>query len=180
MIVDHVRDSARSLPEVVDPSAVTAMRVWHCKYRSLEGLGEYVNMQVLVVASYPDASLEPVSGLKALRYLGVLHLPEVNDLSPLAANASLETLRLATLPSWDSSGRTTTVESLEPLTALPALRHLELLGIVPSDSSLAPLERCSSLRSVRLSKYPPDEVDRFYAARRVDREHAPGPPVDDW
>ncbi|MDP8926989.1 MAG: hypothetical protein M3O70_00005 [Actinomycetota bacterium] len=176
MIIDHVRDSARELPEVDDPSSVTAMRIWHCKFRSLESLRAYVNLRVLVVASYPDSSLEPIRGLADLRYLRLIHLPVVEDLSPLVGLARLETLRLATLPSWDSSGKTTRVESLKPLASLSALRHLELFGIVPDDGSLAPLERCASLRTVRLSKYPPREVDRFYADTGLDASYAPSRP----
>jgi hypothetical protein len=60
MIVDHMRDPTRTLPVPPDPTAVTAMRIWHCKYRSLVGLVSFTGLRTLIVASYPDASLEPL------------------------------------------------------------------------------------------------------------------------
>jgi hypothetical protein len=89
---------------------------------------------------------------------------------------SLVTLRLATLPSWDSSGRTTAVSSIEPITALPNLLHLELFGIVPPKGSLGVLDRCPALLSVRLHKFDGNEVSDFYARNAVSDEFAPLPP----
>jgi hypothetical protein len=180
MIVDHLRDSARTMAEPADPAAVTAMRIWHCKYRSLAGLTSFTELRTLIVASYPDASLEPLLQLSGLRYLLIVHLPQVRDLSPLGELKGLETLRLATLPSWDASRKTTEVTSLEPLSTLDRLRHVELFGIVPPDRSLRPLERCSSLATVRVSHYPTAEVARFYAASGTLDSFAPESAVVGW
>lgn len=172
-----MRDNAREFPVAEDVGAITAARVWHCKYRTLEPLGRFHSLETLVVATWPDSSLEVLGELQRLSYLSLLHLPKVTDLAPLAALQNLVTLRLHTLPSWDSSGKKTTVRSLEPLALLPSLRHLELFGVVPEDGSLAPLEAASGLESVRVSKYTKREVERFYEATGVSDQHAPAPPV---
>ncbi|MFD0808201.1 hypothetical protein ACFQ0K_19065 [Nocardioides caeni] len=134
MHVDLMRDKARTMPqdEGVD---VSALRVWHCNYQSLAAVRGYPNLKTLVVATYPDDSLEPLADLEQLEYLSLLHLPAVTDLAPLARLNRLRTLRLSTLPSWDSSGKVTTVESLAPLATLPHLKHLELFGVRPVESS---------------------------------------------
>lgn len=180
MRVDLMRDSAKHLPHLEHPERVTACRIWHCEYRSLEGVGQLTNLDTLVVASWPDETLLPLSTLATLRYLFLLHLPKVTDLAPLSRLQRLETVRLHTLPSWDSAAKRTEVASLEPLAALPVLRHLELFGVVPPDRSLAPLESSTSLSSVRVSTYPEHECERFYAATGLSAADAPGPAVEGW
>ncbi len=168
-----MREKSRDFPEVSEPASVRTLRIWHCKYRTLAPVARLVRVEGAELATFPDQTLEPLGGLTALRYLHVLHLPGVGDLSPLANLTSLATLRLATLPSWDASGRTQLVQSLAPLASLPNLRHVELFGVVPRDGSLAPLERCQSLISARVSKFPKEETDRFYAAIAISDDFAP-------
>ncbi len=110
--MDLMRDKARSMPTGRDGARVTALRVWHCNYVSLAPVSRYPNLRTLVVATYPDADLEPVASLKSLEYLSLVHMPHISDLTPLARLGHLHTLRLATLPSWDSSDKVTVVESL--------------------------------------------------------------------
>src|SRR5687768_11996911 len=112
MHIELVREAAPTFPSVKAPEEVETLRVWHCKYRTLAALHHFPNLRGLEIATYPDASLDVVSGLKDLRYLRILHLPRVTNLGPLAGLIHLRTLRLSTLPSWDSSRRTTIVESL--------------------------------------------------------------------
>jgi hypothetical protein len=169
------RDEAKIFPEISEPDAVDTLRVWHCKYRTLDSLREFKNLRVLVVATYPDDSLEILAGLKELAYLRILHLPKVSDLAPLARLTALTTLRLATLPSWDSSGKRTVVTSLEPLTKLAGLRHIELFSVLPTDKSLEALERLPSLETARLQGFPKAEMSRFFATTRVENAFAPEP-----
>jgi hypothetical protein len=110
-----------------------------------------------------------------LQYLCIIHLPNVSDLSPLVSLQNLESLSLETLPSWDSSGKRTVVNSLAPLCQLPRLKHLSLFGVVPPDMSLAPIERCASLVSGRFSKYPNREIKRFYSETELSDAHLPRP-----
>jgi hypothetical protein len=112
MIADFVRDDARAFPAHQDPSRVTALRVWHCKYESMEGLAAFANLKTLVIASYPDADLGPIGILSRLEYLSIMHMPRVSELTPISQLLGLKTLRLSTLPSWDSSDKKTIVRSL--------------------------------------------------------------------
>lgn len=104
----------------------------------------------------------------------------VNGTSPLAQLTRLRTVRLATLPSWDSSGKVTEVESLRPLVMLPELTHLELFGVRPESKSLSELEDAPGLTSVRVSRYPEAEVTRFRTVTGVADAYAPSPGVADW
>jgi hypothetical protein len=135
--------------------------MWHCKYTSLVALSGFKNLETLVVASYPDDSFELLSGLMRIKFLGILHFPEVKDLTPLANLQHLESLSLATLPSWDASGRVQVVASLEPISRLYSLRHLELFGVVPPDRKLTPLLNLRAILSARFSKYPEEQVKHF-------------------
>jgi len=180
MIADFTRDEARSMPGHPTPAEVTALRVWHCKYKSLGSLATFTNLRTLVIATYPDADLTPLNGLSQLEYLSVMHMPKVSDLDPLGQLHKLKTIRLSTLPSWDSSGKKTIVHSLAPLTGLPHLAHLELFGVLPEDGKLNALENCQSLESIRVSKYKKSEIERFYRSTGLPNSFAPLPGVDAW
>ncbi|HEX3055383.1 MAG TPA: hypothetical protein VHP82_04490 [Gaiellaceae bacterium] len=175
MHLELERDTAKAFPEVAQPDSIETARVWHCKYRTLEPLRELKNLRALEVATYPDESLEPISRLPGLTYLRILHLPKVRDLAPLVSLTSLTTLCLETLPSWDASGKRTVVTSLEPLTSLDALRHIQLFSVVPPDRSLEPLERMPWLETARLQGFLKAEIRRFFEATGVANEFAPGP-----
>jgi hypothetical protein len=161
--LDLMRDSGSNLPQIENPGQIKKLRVWHCKYKSLAGITAFANLEELVIASYPDSGFELLGELKHLRYLSVMHAPKVRSIAPLGALKKLETLSLATSPSWDASGRILEVDSLEPLAELHKLKHLELFGVCPRDRSLRSLERCSALESLRVSQYPEPEVVRFRA-----------------
>ena len=163
MHLELMRDTSRLFPPIADPDAVRTAKVWHCKYKTLEPLAALRNLDELEIATFPDASFECLGGLTQLRVLRIVHMPNIRDLGPLAGLARLTSLSLSTLPSWDASGKTTTIQSLEPLTALPSLAHLELFGICPPDKSLASLERCKHLATARFSQYPRAEIDRFFS-----------------
>ncbi len=173
--LELMRDPSRTFPQVADPDSVSSARVWFCKYKSLAPLAELRNLEELVIANFPDESFEFLGSLEKLRFLSVVHMPKICDIASLAELTQLTSLSLSTLPSWDASRKTTTIESLEPLSTIPALAHLELFGICPPDKSLVPLEKCKDLRTARISQYPRAETDRFYAGSRVDNRFNPKP-----
>lgn len=177
---DLMRDRAKVMPSDPDGAEFTALRVWHCNYESLSPVAQYPNLTTLVVATYPDADLEPIASLNGLEYLSLVHLPGVNDLAPLAQLTHLRTVRLATLPSWDSSEKVTVVDSLRPLALLPELTHLELFGVMPANESLSDLEDAPRLISVRVSKYPKAEVTRFRDLTGATDAFAPSSGIADW
>lgn len=178
MHIDLMREKEKCFPLVDAPLAVQSVRVWHCKYSSLAPLNAFVNLETLVVATWPDASFDALAGLDHLRYLSILHFPHASDLSPLGALRGLATLRLSSLPSWDASGKVLNVLSLAPIAQLPNLQHLELFGVCPPDRRL-PVEVASkSLSSARFSKYPQSEVERFHEITGAAGAYAPEPVYD--
>jgi hypothetical protein len=152
------------LPEIAQPQGYRSARIWHCRYRTLAPLASLVNLRTLEIASYPDATLDPLCGLTQLEELRIVHLPQVGDLSPLAALRRLRCLELATLPSWDASGKVTEVCSLAPLTALPVLEEINLFGVRPADRRVDDLLHCQALRRAAISKYPRAEIARLQHA----------------
>lgn len=175
MHIDLLREKTRTFPTLENPSQLRSARVWHCSYRTLAPIARCIQLETLVIATFPDDNLAYLTRLQNLRYLSILHLPRVSDLAPLADLRSLKTLSLETLPSWDASGKVTTVASLDPIAALDNLQHLQLLGVCPPDRSLAPLERCKALVSARFSKYPDSEISRFHSATGVADALNPNP-----
>lgn len=173
--LELMRDPARKFPSVADPDLVRSARIWHCKYESLAPLGALRNLEELVIATFPDESFEFLEKLSELRFLQILHMPKICDISPLRGLKRLTTLSLSTLPSWDVSRKTTTVQSLDPLASLLQLTHLELLGICQPDKSLVSLEKCKYLQTARVSQYPRDEITRFFNATTVTDELNPSP-----
>lgn len=165
--LELIRDPSRTFPHVADPDSVRSVKVWFCKYKSLGLLADLRNLEELVIAGFPDASFEFLVKLKKLRFLSVVHMPKIFNVAPLAELKQLTSLSLSTLPSWDASRKTTTIQSLEPLAAIPELAHLELFGICPPDKLLVPLEKCRRLQTARIAQYPRDETSRFYAATNV-------------
>jgi hypothetical protein len=173
--LDLIRDPARKFPSVADPELVRSARVWHCKYKSLVPLGALCNLEELVIATFPDESFEFLGKLSELRFLQIVHMPKICDISPLSRLQRLTALSLSTLPNWDASRKTTTIQSLDPLSHLSQLTYLELLGVCPPDKSLVPLEKCKHLQTARVSQYPLDEMARFFSATEVINEFNPRP-----
>jgi len=175
MHIDLMRDQARHFPVVANPAEVSSMRIWNCKYVSLRAIADFQNIEELIIAALPDKTIDFITPLARLRYLRIIHLPKISEISSIERLCNLESLSLATSPTWDSSGKLSIIESLDPVARLPALKHLELFGICPLDKSLMPLEKCQSLQSARFSKYPAQEVERFFALTKVMNQFNPEP-----
>lgn len=175
MHLNLMRDASTAFPKLESPEGIRSLRIWHCKYKSLKQMSACKNLEELVIATFPETSLDVISSFRALRYLSIVHLPKVSDLAPLTQLVSVESLSLSTLPSWDSAGKTSVVKSLEPVTGMTSLKHLELMGVCPADGSLAPLERCKVLQSARFARYSKSEVERFYLATGIANEFNPSP-----
>jgi hypothetical protein len=175
MHLELMRESARQFPAADDPAAVRTARIWHCKFKSLAPLASLSELRELAIATYPDGDLHPISQLTHLQYLSIVHLPAVTDLQPLSKLTELTSLSLATLSSWDSSGRVTVVASLKPLAQLPKLAHLELFGVVNEARSLADLKGCSALQSAKFSKFPEAEITSFFEGSSIAETWNPEP-----
>ena len=175
MHIELMRQKSKQIPEIDTPDKVRSVQVWHCNYESLIPLGECMNIETLVVATFPDSSFDFLVKCQKLSYLSVLHLPKVDNLESIGLLSNLEILSLETLPDWDSSGKIQLVDSLQPLARLPSLKHLELFGVCPTNKSPEELISSSSLKSVRLSKYNNKAVEQYYQASGVSDKWAPEP-----
>lgn len=173
--IDLMRDVATTFPELERKSEVRSLRVWHCKYKSLKAIEDFINLEELVIASVPDKSLSFLLPLQKLRYISILHMPKVTSITELSNLRGVESLSLATSPAWDAAKKCTIVDSLSPISKIDALKHVELLGVCPPDKVLAALQQCRDLQSARFSQYPKDEVERFYRDTRVDNLFNPKP-----
>lgn len=167
MHLDLMRDPATVFPVVDNPEVITSLRIWHCKYKSMRRLSEFTNLTQLVIATFADDSLDIIGSMNRLQILKVLHLPKISTLAPLRFSKCIESLALHTLPSWDSSGKVTVVDSLAPVAEMASLKHLELFGVRPVSKSLMELESSSCLLTAQFSKYPKSEIERFYKATGV-------------
>jgi hypothetical protein len=173
--LELIRDPSRTFPQVIEPYLVRSAKVWYCKYQSLAPLAELCNLEELVIAGFPDESFHSLARLEKLRLLHVLGMRKICDIAPLAELTQLVSLSLGTLPGWDASRKTTNIQSLEPLTTLPTLAHLELFGICPPDKSLVPLEKCPRLQTARISQYPRAEITRFFTQTGLVDQFNPKP-----
>ncbi|WNF48424.1 hypothetical protein RHP75_08430 [Pseudomonas sp. SG20056] len=173
MKLDLMRDASSAFPKFEDYESVTEMRVWHCKYKSMQDIGRFVNLKELVIATLPESSLDFLLPLKNLEYLKIVHLPKVEDISPLSELKSLVCLSLATLPNWDSSKKLTKIKTLEPISSLPRLKNIELFGVVPVDGSLDYLKNVKTLETARFSGYIDEKVESFYSGSNISRDFVP-------
>lgn len=175
MHLELIRDKSRAFPSVEEGDKLTSITIWHCAYNDLSPVGGLLNLTRIKVAGYPNDNLNCISQLPNLEYLSLLHLPNITDLSPIGACKKLRVLRLHTLPSWDSSGKRTFVDSLAPIAGLPQLQDLELFGVCPITKDPSELAKSRSLERVRLSKYLKKKVDAYYSETGVGSDFARWP-----
>ena len=57
MHLDLMRDKECVMPVIDDPDAIHSLRIWHCKYVTLEPVGALRHLKTLVIATFPDTSL---------------------------------------------------------------------------------------------------------------------------
>ena len=175
MHIELMRDPAKNFPQVDEPEKVESMRIWHCKYKTLAEITKFKNLKTLVIATYPDETLDVLANLTNLTYLRILHFPKVSSLEPLSQLKNLQTLSLETNPSWDSSRRVLTVDSLSPITQLKKLENLELLGVCTADKSLDALYSMAQLKTARISGYSDKVVSEFFEKSKVIDKFSPEP-----
>lgn len=65
--LELMRDKRKLFPDIASPKRFVTARVWHCRYETLAPLESLTALEGLDIATYPDASLEPLAGLSATR-----------------------------------------------------------------------------------------------------------------
>jgi hypothetical protein len=175
MHIDLMRDPASIFPTVENIDEITSLRVWYCKYKNFENIAKFQKLEELIIAGFPDETFYAFISLKRLRYLRVLHMPKLKNLQALEQLPKLESLSLATSPSWDASKRKTIVHSLHPLVGIPSLKYLELFGVCSESGDLEDLKNCKKLESAKFSQYPHQQIEEFYRTTGVRDEFLPKP-----
>jgi hypothetical protein len=124
--------------------------IWHCRFRSLSGLGRLRSLRKLEVAGYPDASLALLCALGGASVDGP---PAGSDLPGAAEqpdySSAAQAGRASGLGPSIQAGRGRVVG---PLDALPNLEEVNLFGVHPADRSVAVLWRIPTLRRARLAE----------------------------
>jgi hypothetical protein len=161
MHLELLDDKARDFPAIADPGSYSSALVWRCRYRTLAPIAQFAGLRSLKILVFPDTTFDVLAGLSQLEELEVTHLPHVPDLEALAQLRRLRRLHLATLPSWDSSGKVTEVDSLAPLVRLDGLQELWLFGVRPRSKSVDDILAMKSLQVARVHKYPKPEAQRL-------------------
>ena len=159
------------MPILHNPSKVTSIKIWHCNFESLISIRECINLEQLSIATLPESNFEFLGKCPNLKLLSIIHLPKIESFQNFPILNQLETL--STLPSWDSSGKKTIVDSLASLANLPNLEHIELFGVVPEDLSIESLSIFNNLKSARFSKHPKMLINAFYKQSGISDDWAP-------
>ena len=168
---DLVRDTEKQLPDI--PIDTQKLRIWYCKYRTLEAVRRLPLINELVIAGMPDADINYLSQLKHLKHLSIVGLAKVKNIDFLNSLVKLESLSLSTPPSWDASSRKIILDSINPIASLPQLLHLELFGVMDERRSLEALRHCPKLLTARFSQYPTQTVDEFYQVTGTNNQANP-------
>lgn len=150
MKLELIRIKEKEFPKIENPHFYTEIKIWHCNYKSLEPIKHFVNARKIEIATFPNEKIDFIEGLQLLEYLYILHLPKLNSIQPLRNLKNLTELELSVLPSWDPSGKSSIIDSLEPLSTLDKLKNLSLFGVIPEDGNLICLAKCKSLVDVRI------------------------------
>jgi hypothetical protein len=124
----------------------------------IEALRDLKHLVVLSLASATRlASLGEIPAFECLEGLAVINAPKIGSLGPLRERSGLEALAVSG-GIWSRM----TVDTLEPLRGLTALRYLDLQNLRVLDASLEPLEGLTGLRTLELPDfYPVEEFARL-------------------
>jgi hypothetical protein len=152
MHIEYMLDPRSELP-IHYSGVAKSLKIWHCKFESLDALPAFSKLRSLVIAGFPLESFSILGKLPHLRELHVVHFPRISDIEPLGSLRNLEILSLSTLPDWHALHERQRVASLAPLGKLHKLRVIDLLGVVPDAGGLLPLSACRHLTQVQLLGY---------------------------
>jgi hypothetical protein len=100
-------------------------------------------------------SIEPLTSMHALRWLGLENVKKIRDIGPLGGLGDLEGLFLE-----GSMWTTQRVETLEPIGRLTGLRFLALANLRADDGTLEPLFSLTNLERLSLAEWWPVEQVR--------------------
>lgn len=109
----------------------------------IKGFEGCKSLELYDIESLHEAVIDP--SLEVL-HLNHFHRADTLSLRPLKNLSGLRMLSLSTTPSWDGSGRTLFVDSFEHFSNCTKLEMIQIIGVVPREGRLEPLERLKNLR----------------------------------
>ena len=122
----------------------------HLRAPNISGLANLKNLRYLSITSLSSAeTLNPLTQLENLVSLGLGISSRITSLDDFSTN-SLHSLRALHL--GESSERVITVDSLEPLSAIPSLEYVAIGRIRTKDRSLAGFLKLPALRALEIDK----------------------------
>jgi hypothetical protein len=176
------RGTARHLGRLRELEHLVALWANPASPALFEACAQAPALRAIYVTHFKRLDAVAIGGAPRLEHLMLGWAPRLVDLSFLRDLPALRTIYLEDMKRVDLStlpelpevtgfhlggGMWTTldVDSLEPLTRLPALRHLRLSNVRPRDGQLRPLARLRVLRDVRLPNFfELEEVARLAGA----------------
>jgi len=146
-------------------AALTCVRLVTPRITSLAPLGALARLAALELDDPPTlAGLYKLVGLKCLV---LRHFRRIKSLAPVGILSGLRAISMSTIPSWDASRRCLEIESLEPLSQLPELESLCLIGVKPLDGRLDPLQRLTHLKYLHISHEFQFQLEDYAALARA-------------
>jgi len=102
--------------------------------------------------------IEFLKEFKNLKYLKMLGMNKIKDLTPLKYLENLTHLKIMTWPSWDGSGKRIYYETLEPISSLNQLEYLWATDIEFLNDGLKPLYKIKSLKNfISMNNYTTED-----------------------
>jgi hypothetical protein len=132
----------------------------HLRAPDISGLANLEKLEYLSITSLSSATtLKPLANLENLVSLGLGISAKIETLDDLSENSmhSLRALHLA-----ESSEKVVTIDSLEPLRAIPTLEYIAIGRIRSRDRSLAGFFELPELKALRLDKnarFPVSDIE---------------------
>jgi hypothetical protein len=129
-----MRDKTGDEIEKISPD-VYHLTIWYSKVKDWNILRSFKNLQLLKIAGYDGDSIEPITALKNLESLHLLHFPKLASISGIEELKNLKELWLHSLPSWDASNKKLVIDSFNPLKQLKHLTVVNIVGVNTRDGS---------------------------------------------
>lgn len=130
-------------------TALNCVRLEMPRVTSLAPLRDLPKLEALELDDPP--TLEGLEKLVGLKCLALRHFRRIKSLEPLGTLTALRAISMSTIPSWDASRRCLEVETIAPLSQLPELESLCLMGVRPLDGRLDPLHGLTKLKYLHIS-----------------------------
>ena len=148
------------LDSIVTITSIERLAFGYLRAKDISGLANLKRLEYLSITSLSSATtLKPLTNLENLVSLGLGISEKISSLDDFTEN-SMHSLRALHL--GESGERVITVDSLEPLGALPTLEYVAIGRLRAKDSSLAGFLELPKLKALQLDKnarFPESDIE---------------------